>query len=117
MTDILGIMNLASSALLAHQKAINVTGNNIANDGAPGKFARLMNYAQGLADAYFSGGIVQADKFASLSEVKNVPVTGRAYSWMTDKDFYSPGGRFIRIPDNQSGTLGGNRFFTLQRQP
>lgn len=36
MTDIYGVMNLAGNALLAHQKAINVTGNNIANVNTPG---------------------------------------------------------------------------------
>ncbi|MDF3129632.1 hypothetical protein P0Y35_10545 [Kiritimatiellaeota bacterium B1221] len=87
----------------------------IANDGAPGKFARLMAYGQGLASAYMTGGIVEADKFATMSLVRNTPVTGRAYSWMTDKDIYNPGGNFIRIPDQQSGSLGGNRFFTLQK--
>lgn len=90
--------------------------SGIANDGAPGKFARLMLYGQGLADAYFRGGLAEADRFASLSLVQNTPVTGRAYSWMTDKDVYSPGGNFIRIPNQSSGSLGGNRFFTLQKQ-
>jgi len=88
----------------------------IASEGAPGKFARLIQYAQGLADAYFHGGISEVDQFAALSMVHTTPVTGRAYSWMTDKDLYSPGGRFIRIPDQQSGSLGGNRFFTLQKK-
>ena len=36
MTDIYGIMNLAGGALLTQQKAINVTGNNIANVNTPG---------------------------------------------------------------------------------
>lgn len=36
MTDIYGIMSLAGSALLTQQKAINVTGNNIANVNTPG---------------------------------------------------------------------------------
>ena len=36
MTDIYGVMSLAGNALLAHQKAINVTGNNIANVNTPG---------------------------------------------------------------------------------
>ena len=36
MTDIFGVMSLAGNALLAHQKAINVTGNNIANVNTPG---------------------------------------------------------------------------------
>jgi hypothetical protein len=87
----------------------------IANDGPPGKFARLLLYGQALADAYFRGGVKEADRFAALSLVNNTPVTGRAYSWMTDKDVYSPGGNFIRIPNPQSGSLGGNRFFTLKK--
>lgn len=36
MTDIYGVMSLAGNALLAHQKAINITGNNIANVHTPG---------------------------------------------------------------------------------
>lgn len=86
----------------------------IAADGKPGRFARLMNYAQGLADAYVAGGVEEADRFAGLHEVNAVKVTGRAYSWMTDMDCYSPGGNFIRIPDDNEGSLGGNRFFTLK---
>jgi len=88
---------------------------NIASKGKPGKFARLINYAQGLADSYFNGGILAADRFAGVRIVLRTQVTGRAYSWMTDKDCYSPGGNFIRIPNNQSGSLGGNRFFTLKK--
>ena len=86
----------------------------IANTGSPGKFARLMEYAQGVADAYVAGGIKEADRFASLSSVSGIPVTGRAYSWMTDKDYYRPGGNFVKIPNASSGSLGGNRFFTLK---
>lgn len=95
------------------KRIVYLTG--IANDGPPGKFARLLLYGQGLADAYFRGGLTEADRFASLSLVQNTPVTGRAYSWMTDKDIYSPGGNFIRIPNQQAGSLGGNRFFTLKK--
>jgi len=36
MTDIFGIMSLAGNALLTQQKAITVTGNNIANVNTPG---------------------------------------------------------------------------------
>ena len=36
MTDIWGIMSVAGNALLAQQKAISVTGNNIANVNTPG---------------------------------------------------------------------------------
>jgi len=46
-----------------------------------------------------------------------VPVTGRAYSWMTDVDSYHPGGNFVSIPSTDDGSLGGNRFFTLRKDP
>jgi len=36
MTGIYGVLNLAGNALLTQQKAINVTGNNIANVNTPG---------------------------------------------------------------------------------
>jgi len=36
MSSIFGILNMASNALYAHQQAINVTGNNIANVNTPG---------------------------------------------------------------------------------
>ena len=87
----------------------------IAGQGKPGRFARLLNYAQGLAAAYQKGGIREADRFAELNRVGSTPVTGRAYSWMADRDYYNPGGNFIRIPDADDGSLGGNRFFTLKK--
>lgn len=86
----------------------------IANKGEPGKFARLLNYAQGLASAYAKGGIEEADRFAGIKRIGAIDVTGRAYSWMTDSDFYAPGGSFVKIPDSNQGMLGGNRFFTLE---
>ena len=89
--------------------------SNIGNKGTPGKFARLLNYGQGLADAYERGGVEEADRFAALNQVGSIRVTGRAYSWMTDKDCYSPGGNFVKIPDGSEGSLGGNRFFTLKK--
>ncbi len=89
----------------------------IANQGKPGRFARLINYAQGLARVYFAEGIAGADRFAKLHKIGGLPVTGRAYSWMTDRDYYEPGGNFVRIPNAHEGSLGGNRFFTLRKQP
>lgn len=87
----------------------------IANSGGkPGKFAGLLNYAQGLSNAYLEGGIEEADRFAGIRSVDQLSVTGRGYSWMTDRDYYSPGGNFVRIPNDMSGSLGGNRFFTLK---
>ncbi|HBC87513.1 MAG TPA: hypothetical protein DCZ94_11205 [Lentisphaeria bacterium] len=90
---------------------------NIANKGdKPGKFSELINYGQGLARAYAEGGIDKADRFAGLEIIKNIMVTGRAYSWMTDKDYYRPGGDFVYIPDSLSGSIGGNRFYTLKKK-
>lgn len=90
----------------------------IANGGGkPGRFANLLNFGQGLASAYLAGGIPGADRFAGLTVVSQVAVTGRAYSWMTGQDYYSPGGNFVKIPDAQQGLLGGNRFFTLRKDP
>jgi hypothetical protein len=90
----------------------------IANSGGkPGRFAALLNYAQGLARAYVKEGIEGADRFAGLKRVGSVAVTGRAYSWMTDVDSYHPGGNFVNIPSAEEGSLGGNRFFTLRKEP
>jgi hypothetical protein len=90
----------------------------IANSGGkPGKFAELLNYGQGLARAYVGEGVQGADRFAGLNTVNRVAVTGRAYSWMTDRDYYNPGGSFVSIPDAENGSLGGNRFFTLEKHP
>ena len=90
----------------------------IANSGGkPGRFAGLLTYVQGLASSYVKGGILEADRYAGLTVVDKVAVTGRAYSWMTGMDYYNPGGNFVRIPDAQQGLLGGNRFYTLRKDP
>jgi hypothetical protein len=88
---------------------------NIANDGSPGTFARLLKHAQRLSRDYFRSHPAEADRYLDLTEVSGRPVTGRAYSWMTDVGDFHPGGRFVRITDDYEGGLGGNRFFTLQR--
>jgi hypothetical protein len=91
---------------------------SIANRGGkPGRFAGLLNYAQGLARAYVKEGIEGVDRFAGLKRVGNIEVTGRAYSWMTDVGTYHPGGNYVSIPSSQSGSLAGNRFFTLRKVP
>jgi hypothetical protein len=90
----------------------------IANKGnKPGRFSELLNFGQGLARAYVTGGIEEADRFANIKWVKSVAVTGRAYSWMTDVNNYHPGGNFVSIPNDMEGSLGGNRFFTLRKEP
>lgn len=88
----------------------------IANKGAPGRFARLLNYAQALSLGYFSGIVPSPDLYQSITFISPWLVTGRAYSWMTDQDCYHPGGSFVRIPNNLSGRLGGNRFYTLEKR-
>ena len=91
---------------------------SIANKGAkPGRFAGLLNYAQGLSRAYLKDGVEGADRFAGLKRVGRTDVTGRAYSWMTDVGSYHPGGNFVAIPSTQEGSLAGNRFFTLRKDP
>lgn len=90
----------------------------IANGGGkPGRFASLLNHGQGLASSYMKDGIQGADRFAGVNRVGPIAVTGRAYSWMTDQDYYNPGGNFVTIPDALQGSLGGNRFFTLRKDP
>jgi len=90
----------------------------IANSGKqPGRFANLLNHAQGLARAYVKNGVEAADRYAGLKQVGPLSVTGHAYSWMTDVDSYHPGGNFVSIPDASAGSLGGNRFFTLRKVP
>ncbi len=90
----------------------------IANSGGkPGRFAAMLNHAQGLARAYVKEGIEGADRYAGLTRVGALAVTGRAYSWMTDVDSYHPGGNFVSIPNTDDGSLGGNRFFTLRKVP
>lgn len=87
----------------------------LANEGEPGQFARLLATARNLARTYTVSGIKGVDRYAALHKIGRVRVTGHAYSWMTDQDYYHPGGRFVRIPDADEGSLGGNRFYTLQR--
>src|SRR5687768_6982533 len=89
----------------------------IAGRGEPGKFARLLEHAAALARNYTSGTLSFRDPHKDVRVVNGVAATGRAYSWMTDEPQYNPGGNFLRIPDGQSGSLGGNRFFTLRKQP
>jgi hypothetical protein len=36
---------------------------------------------------------------------------------MTDVDSYHPGGNFVSIPNADDGSMGGNRFFTLRKEP
>ncbi len=86
---------------------------DLANRGTPGRFARMLNLSQALADDFIS--TTPADPFVDLREVNGVPVTGSAYGWMTDLQAFRPGGNFVRISDEWRGGVGGNRFFTLRQ--
>ena len=99
------------------QKRINYLLGIANSGGKPGRFAGLLNHAQGLARAYVKDGIAGADRYAGLKQVGPLSVTGHAFSWMTDVDSYHPGGNFVSIPDTDDGSLGGNRFFTLRKAP
>ncbi len=97
-----------------HERISYLVG--IANQGQPGKVARLLNYARDLARLYFQNGPGGKDIFAELRRVGSVHVTGRSYAWMTDVRGFDPGGAFVRIPDTEQGSLGGNRFYTLEKK-
>ena len=87
----------------------------IANQGERGTFARLIEFAANTAKDYLDNGSAVEDLFASIQSIRRVPVTGRAYAWMTNVHHINPGGNFIVIPPDDQGTLGGNRFFTLRK--
>ena len=89
----------------------------IAGRGKPGKFASLLNHAASLAAAYVKARLACADPHAPVTKVQGISATGSAYAWMTDEHRFNPGGNFLRIPDDQKGSLGGNRFFTLRKEP
>ena len=89
----------------------------IAGRGPPGKFARLLEHAAALAQDYSAGNLACSDPHEAVRVVDGVPAAGRAYSWMTDEPQHDPGGNFLRIPDDQEGSLVGNRFFTLRKNP
>ena len=89
----------------------------ISKQGAPGRFARLINYAQKISSDYVDRGVVpRPDLFEVIRFIAPHKVTGCAYGWMTDKGYYHPGGTFVKIPDSKRGRLGGNRFFTLMQR-
>lgn len=90
----------------------------IANRGSrPGKFAELLNYAKLISSSYIKQyQIKEPDIFADIDIINTIKVTGRAYSWMTNKDYYRPGGSFVAIPDSKNGAIAGNRFYTLKRK-
>ncbi len=88
----------------------------IATQGEPERFARLLAYAQTLAAGYLTGVKPEPDLYARITRIPPKQVTGHAYGWMTDQDYYHPGGDFVRIPDRLGGRLGGNRFYTLEKR-
>lgn len=97
-----------------HQRVNYLVG--LANQGQPGKMARLLVHARDLSRAYFKAGPSGKDFFEELRRIGSKPVTGRGYAWMTDVRGFDPGGSFVRVPDDKQGAMGGNRFFTLEKK-
>jgi hypothetical protein len=89
----------------------------IANRGEPGRFFRLLTHASDLATNYVVNDIIVDDRHAAITKAQGATATGGSFSWMTDKERFHPGGNFLRIEDHRQGSLGGNRFFTLRREP
>ncbi|MFO1477169.1 MAG: hypothetical protein U1F98_11015 [Verrucomicrobiota bacterium] len=87
----------------------------IANDGSPGRFARLLNRAQSIARDFVASAPPAPDIYASLTQVGDLWVTGFGYAWMTADLPCDPGGAFVGVPRRDSGLLGANRFYTLRR--
>ncbi len=89
----------------------------IGNQGEPGRFFRLLSHATDLSVNYVRSGELPHDRHAALTTAQGLPAIGGSFGWMTDKERFHPGGNFLRIEDHQQGSLGGNRFFTLRREP
>ena len=89
----------------------------IANQGEPGRFARLLTHANALSAAHVAAMLEITDRHASVTTVHGIPATGGSFAWMMDEVRFHPGGNYLRIEDRQHGSLGGNRFFTLRKVP
>ncbi len=90
---------------------------SIANKGQPGTFARLIEHAVKASQGINTRWSNVADPYAQLTQVEKIPATGYGFAWMADRDHFHPGGNFLRIPNQDNGSLGGNRFFTLRKAP
>jgi len=89
---------------------------SIAGKGKPGRFARLLNYGIQIATDFAKKQKNIQDIYKGLQKIGSTPVTGSGYSWMTDTSRFHPGGNYIKIPNQNKGSLGRNRFFTLKKQ-
>jgi len=69
MTDLFGVLNIGTSALLFQQRAINVTGNNIANVNTPGYSRQRLNIETGLPVDTGSGLIGTGVRSAGIERV------------------------------------------------
>lgn len=90
---------------------------SIASTGEPGRFARLLDHAVTIASRYVREQAEPTDRHAPVRVAEGEPSTGGGYAWMTDEMRFHPGGNFLRIEAGDHGSLGGNRFFTLRKQP
>jgi hypothetical protein len=89
---------------------------SIAGKGKPGRFASLLNYGIQISTQFVKEQKNIQDLYKGLKNIGSISVTGSGYSWMTDTGRHSPGGNYIKIPNQDRGSLGCNRFFTLKKQ-
>lgn len=89
----------------------------IAGQGEPGRFVRMLQHAIDVAARYVEETTRPDDRHAEAVKAEGKPATGGSYAWMTDEVRFHPGGFFLRIDDQFHGGLGGNRFFTLEKDP
>lgn len=87
----------------------------IAGDGKPGRFSRLLEHAITISNQYFAGELRVVNRYGHIKKIGATPVTGSSFAWMTNHPKFHPRGYFVKIPDRDSGALGGNRFFTLKQ--
>ena len=112
MTNLLGVLSVGTSALLAQQRAINVTGNNIANVNTPGYSRQRLNLQTGtptesaigmVAFGVNAGGVARVyDRFLGVQLDAETSGLGRwqAQQGMLDR---------VEVVFDESGGFGLNR--------
>jgi flagellar hook-associated protein 1 len=69
MSNILGLLDIGRGALLAHQKAISITGHNIANVNTPGYSRQRVNLATSLGLTSASGQMGSGVRVSDIQRI------------------------------------------------
>ena len=77
MGDILGILNIGAGALQAHQEALQVTGQNIANVNTPGYSRRQVVLTSGVTQGSVYGGTGTGVKVAEVQRIYDRFIAGQ----------------------------------------